>query len=104
MVVEKNVVILHSHLEKCLCEVKSGNSSVGRAQPCQGWGREFESRFPLFKIIKDNIVNDKRIARGAKLVDAHVSGACVLGRAGSIPVPGTPLFCYLIVLERWRNW
>ena len=27
---------------------KCGNSSVGRAQPCQGWGREFESRFPLF--------------------------------------------------------
>ena len=26
---------------------RSGNSSVGRAQPCQGWGREFESRFPL---------------------------------------------------------
>ena len=26
-----------------------GNSSVGRAQPCQGWGREFESRFPLTK-------------------------------------------------------
>ena len=26
---------------------KCGNSSVGRAQPCQGWGREFESRFPL---------------------------------------------------------
>jgi len=25
-----------------------GNSSVGRAQPCQGWGRGFESRFPLF--------------------------------------------------------
>jgi hypothetical protein len=24
-----------------------GNSSAGRAQPCQGWGREFESRFPL---------------------------------------------------------
>ena len=27
--------------------VLSGNSSVGRAQPCQGWGREFEPRFPL---------------------------------------------------------
>ena len=27
--------------------VRRGNSSVGRAQPCQGWGREFESRFPL---------------------------------------------------------
>ena len=24
-----------------------GNSSVGRASPCQGGGREFESRFPL---------------------------------------------------------
>jgi hypothetical protein len=26
---------------------KRGNSSVGRARPCQGRGREFESRFPL---------------------------------------------------------
>ena len=30
-----------------ICTRKRGNSSVGRAQPCQGWGREFESRFPL---------------------------------------------------------
>ena len=29
---------------------KCGNSSVGRAQPCQGWGRGSESRFPLFFI------------------------------------------------------
>ena len=28
---------------------KCGNSSVGRAQPCQGWGREFEPRFPLIR-------------------------------------------------------
>src|SRR5213082_1839560 len=27
-----------------------GNSSVGRAQPCQGWGRGFESRFPLCRL------------------------------------------------------
>ena len=27
--------------------INCGNSSVGRAQPCQGWGREFEPRFPL---------------------------------------------------------
>ena len=26
---------------------KRGSSSVGRAQPCQGWGREFEPRLPL---------------------------------------------------------
>ena len=32
----------------------SGSSSVGRAQPCQGWGREFESRFPLFFSKKPN--------------------------------------------------
>ena len=32
-----------------LCTVKQqcGNSSVGRARPCQGRGREFEPRFPL---------------------------------------------------------
>jgi hypothetical protein len=30
-----------------LLRKKCGNSSVGRVQPCQGWGREFESRFPL---------------------------------------------------------
>ena len=30
-----------------------GNSSVGRAQPCQGWGREFESRFPLINFHGD---------------------------------------------------
>ena len=32
-----------------LAKQKRGNSSVGRAQPCQGWGREFEPRFPLQK-------------------------------------------------------
>ena len=31
-----------------LFNVYCGNSSVGRAQPCQGWGRGSESRFPLF--------------------------------------------------------
>ncbi len=29
----------------------SGSSSVGRARPCQGRGREFESRFPLRKLM-----------------------------------------------------
>ena len=37
--------------------IVSGNSSVGRAQPCQGWGRQFEPGFPLqfFKNIFLNI-------------------------------------------------
>ena len=30
-----------------------GNSSVGRARPCQGRGREFESRLPLLIFPKD---------------------------------------------------
>ena len=36
---------------------KCGNSSVGRAQPCQGWGREFESRFPLIIEVIMNFVH-----------------------------------------------
>ncbi len=36
--------------DKIMSSVTCGNSSVGRAQPCQGWGREFESRFPLQEI------------------------------------------------------
>ena len=57
---------------------KRGNSSVGRAQPCQGWGREFEPRFPL-----------KGNCPGGGMVDALVSGASVERRAGSSPVLGT---------------
>ena len=65
-----------------------GNSSVGRAQPCQGWGRGSESRFPLdlFVLNQDRF---KFRAQVAELVDAHVSGACVSQRAGSSPVLGT---------------
>ncbi len=29
------------------CYLTFGNSSVGIAQPCQGWGRYIESSFPL---------------------------------------------------------
>ena len=53
-------------IKKCsyLCNPKTensygicGNSSVGRAQPCQGWGREFESRFPLQKVSRNADLN-----------------------------------------------
>ena len=39
---------------------KRGNSSVGRAQPCQGWGREFEPRFPLEGILMPRWRNGRR--------------------------------------------
>ena len=79
--------------------LKGGNSSVGRAQPCQGWGRGSESRFPL------NILNKSNPnAQVAELVDAHVSGACAAMRAGSSPVLGTSYSECFNMLERWRNW
>ena len=54
-----------------------GNSSVGRAQPCQGWGRGFESRFPL-----------RSSARVAKPVDARdLKSLGIRSHAGSIPAP-----------------
>jgi len=38
---DKTIVIFY------ICNALSESSSVGRAQPCQGWGREFESRLSL---------------------------------------------------------
>ena len=69
----------------------SGNSSVGRAQPCQGWGRGSESRFPLSILKQENVGKwfPSKNAQVAELVDAHVSGACAARRAGSSPVLGT---------------
>ena len=77
-----------------------GNSSVGRARPCQGRGREFESRFPLREeksrtcscssFLKEP--NKGSQAQMAELVDACVSGAHAARCAGSSPVLGTTLF------------
>ena len=74
-----------------LCRRKSGgNSSVGRAQPCQGWGREFESRFPLnespfyriFLLVRDALV--------VELVDTQDLKSCEhCVRAGSSPARST---------------
>ncbi len=60
-----------------LCE----NSSVGRAQPCQGWGREFESRFSLNKFLSRSSGGIGRHA-GLKILWAFA-------RAGSSPAPST---------------
>ena len=46
-------------------QITCGSSSVGRAQPCQGWGRESESRLPL-----------EWFARMAELVDAQDLKSC----------------------------
>ena len=96
---KKSLTFATAFSEMFLTKDNCGNSSVGRAQPCQGWGRGSESRFPL------NILNTPlrrffpSLAQVAELVDAHVSGACVSRRAGSSPVLGTLFRMHLHVGE-----
>ncbi len=42
-IISKVILYLRTELLKSTSE----SSSAGRAQPCQGWGREFESRLSL---------------------------------------------------------
>jgi hypothetical protein len=45
---KKNMLPLQpQNAKQFISKMSSGNSSVGRARPCQGRGRGFESRFPL---------------------------------------------------------
>ena len=90
--------------EMLLWKGTGGNSSVGRARPCQGRGRGSESRLPLNILNKPSGEVFLVKAQVAELVDAHVSGACASRRAGSSPVLGTIYSEYIFMLERWRNW
>src|SRR4030088_2453756 len=83
-----------------------GNSSVGRAQPCQGWGRGFESRFPL-RSFTDSVPSGgagaTASARVAKLVDARdLKSLGIRSHAGSIPPPGIRISAFRLtsVLRR----
>ena len=73
--------------DRCLLEnpiQPSGNSSVGRAQPCQGWGREFESRFPLQTPHRSTTACLHRLMVRAEWQSGHAA-ACKAVYAGSIP-------------------
>ena len=62
---EKGLTLFVSCLK---CRFLCGNSSVGRARPCQGRGREFESRFPLqIREAFDRLPLRQGPARGALL-------------------------------------
>ena len=69
-----------------------GNSSVGRARPCQGRGRGFESRFPLFLnyFVLPGWWNGRH--EGLKILWLH-------GCAGSSPAPGTICLTYLLIFK-----
>ena len=96
-----------------LKNLKRGNSSVGRARPCQGRGRGSESRLPLifwnrwssekFYFKRGDTRSGTSIAQVAELVDAHVSGACVSRRAGSSPVLGTICFRNIFLIASRRG-
>ena len=64
--------------------LSGGNSSVGRAQPCQGWGREFESRFPLQTLHQSASSQRCRLVARAEWQSGHAA-ACKAVYAGSIP-------------------
>ena len=66
-----------------------GNSSVGRARPCQGRGREFESRFPLqFKDRAAEIMRRLRFEAGWQ---SGYAADCKSVYAGSIPTSASIL-------------
>ena len=66
-----------------------GSSSVGRAIPCQGIGREFESRLPLQNLIA--CVSHSTVA-GWQSGDA---AACKAVNAGSIPAPALCILSFV---------
>ncbi len=63
-----------------------GNSSVGRAQPCQGWGRRFEPGFPLQILSR---------CLGGKSMPASISGRFTFSWIGLTKR------CYGAVAEWW---
>ena len=86
--IQKKYLYLHTLLGRIVNELfiltlmfYCENSSVGRAQPCQGWGREFESRFSLNKFLSRSSGGIGRHA-GLKILWA-------LARAGSSPASST---------------
>src|SRR5690349_9327413 len=85
--VRRAVAVLNGSARSC------GNSSVGRAQPCQGWGRGFESRFPLWnartgerKLPRPCVRRPRRDGETGKR--ARLKILCPQGLPGSIPGPG----------------
>lgn len=76
-----NIIFCETKILDIFAVAKCENSSVGRARPCQGRGREFESRFSLFFITNAQVV---------ELVDTQDLKSCGhYGCAGSSPAPGT---------------
>jgi hypothetical protein len=76
--------------------MKSESSSVGRARPCQGRGREFESRLSLQKALEKGLCclkvtySSSRVSRDGGIGrHARLKILWLHGRAGSIPAPGT---------------
>ena len=74
-------------MTSCAC----GHGSAGRAQPCQGWGRGFESRCPLHENRNRSSVAPKDVSAGFLYCSAATSPsgkaeACKAFISGSNPL------------------
>ena len=84
--------------EQSLC----GNSSVGRARPCQGRGREFESRLPLDVLDKCQRVSLLSPGGG---IGRRARFRCVCRDTCRFESCSWHyLYSRRIMMERWRNW
>src|SRR5438552_5853740 len=89
-----------------------GNSSVGRAQPCQGWGRGFESRFPLWhsdagwsslvarRAHNPEVVGSNPTPATTRRVDGETGRRRAVRRAES---PGLGSLCPLLTTNRYPS-
>ena len=85
---------------------KGGNSSVGRAQPCQGWGRGSESRFPLHLLNKKETLGiGPHVKCPGGGIGRRARFRCVCREACRFESCSGHSFLFSIfLLERWRNW
>ena len=88
--VQKKSLTLHRNLPegRLFFANQCENSSVGRARPCQGRGRGFESRFSLQKrkLKYTGLITKPTICQSAKIAQLVEHDLAKVGVAGSSPV------------------
>ena len=87
-------------------ERRCGNSSVGRARPCQGRGRGSESRFPLNMLKKSTSSEGLQWKCPGGGIGRRARFRCVCREACRFESCSGHSFFFtsLNMMERWRNW
>ena len=110
---EKAFNIMRSTFRETLrifeCMLQAGIAQLVRAQPCQGWGREFESRFPLH--LRLPIVALLSPCLGIQHINSFIISRfltvtqlyAVCSLLGSACFPAPSLHCYrMVCFSFWR--